>query len=168
MTTGFAVGTGLLLLLIALPWSQPTPGNIVATAVLAVGLWFVWAAGWWTKIVVSAHGVSIDNVFFSHVIPWNVFAGFSVDGGLVATMSDGTKVAPVSFGGSLAGAMTQYRGMTRKLDEVMAACSKFRTAAQPAAGSYRQLIRPHWLALLVYVLPLVGIAIGIDASRHLL
>lgn len=49
MATGFVAGTGLLLLLIALPWSQPTLGNIVATVVLAIGMWFIWAAGWWTK-----------------------------------------------------------------------------------------------------------------------
>jgi hypothetical protein len=61
--------------------------------------------------VVSADVVSIDNVFLQHAIPWNVFVDFSFDGGLVARLSDGTRVG---------------------------------------------------------VVPLVGIAIGIDVSRHVL
>jgi len=168
MATGFVIGTCLLLLLIALAWSQPSGGNIVGTAVMAVGLWFIWAAGWWTKVVVSERGVSIDNVFLQHAIPWNVFMDFSLDGGLVARLSDGTRVAVASFGGSLAGEGTRYRGMSKKRDALMAACRKHRPAGESAAGEYRQVIRPHWVALLVYVAPLVGIAIGIDVARHVL
>jgi Bacterial PH domain len=168
MTIGFAVGTALLCLLIALAWSQPSAGNIVGTAVLAAGLWFIWASGWWTKVVVSENGVEIDNVFFQHVIPWRVFVDFSVDGGLVARLSDGTRVPVVSFGGSLAGAVTQYRGMSKKRDAMMTACRGYRTAGEsaPGGGGYRRLVRPHWVALLMYVLPLVGIAVAIDASHH--
>ena len=128
MATGFVIGTGLLLLLIALAWSQPSGGNIVGTAVMAAGLWFIWAAGWWTKVVVSESGVVIDNVFLQHAIPWNVFVDFSLDGGLVARLSDGTRVGVVSFGGSLAGAVTHYRGMSKKRDALMAACHKYRPA----------------------------------------
>jgi hypothetical protein len=168
MTTGFVVGTALLLLLTALAWSQPSAGNIVGTAVLAIGLWFIWAAGWWTKVAVSELGVSIDNVFFQHVIPWTAVADFEVDGGLVARLSDETSVGVVSFGGSLAGAITRYRGMSKKRDAIMAACDKSMDARKSASGRYRLLIRPHWVALIAYLLPLVGIAIGIDASRHVL
>jgi hypothetical protein len=167
MVTGFVLGTGFLLLLIGLFWSQPTVGNVVATAVMAVGLWFIWAAGWWTKVVVSERGVYIDNVFFQHVIPWEAFAGFSVDSGIVARLSDGTTVGAVSFGGSLAGAMTQYRGLSKKEDVLAAACKKYRPAVR-VAGRYRQVAKPHLVALLVYVVPLVAIAIGIDSSRHAL
>lgn len=168
MTTGFAVGTGLILLLMPLAWSQPTVGNIVGTAVMAIGLWFIWAAGWWTKVRVSEGGVFIDNVFFEHVIPWEAFDDFSVNNGLVARLSDGTTVRATSFGGSLAGAITQYRGMSKKRDAMMAACRKYRTTGKSAFGQHRQLIRPHLVALLMYVVPLVGIAIGIDAARHVL
>jgi hypothetical protein len=168
MTAGFVTGTGFLLLLIALAWSQPSAGNIAGTIVLAVGLWFIWAAGWWTKVVVSERGVYIDNVFFQHVIPWRSFVDFSVDRGIVATLADGTKVGVVSFGGSLAGAMTQYRGLSKRRDALATACEKYRAAGKDTAGRYRQVVKPHWVALLVYVLPLVAIAIGIDASRHVL
>jgi hypothetical protein len=171
MTTGFAVGSVILLLGLALIWSQSPPdsSNIVGTGVLAVGLCFIWAAGWWTKVVVSGDGVFIDNVFFRHVIPWNVFTEFSVDGGLVARLSDGTWVRPVSFGGSLAGAVTGYRGMSRKSDAIMAACQEYRAAGKPVpGGGHRQLIRSHWLALLMYLTPLVALAVVIDASRHVL
>jgi hypothetical protein len=168
MVTGFVLGTGLLVLLIALAWSQPSAGNIVGTVVLAVGLWFIWAAGWWTKVVVSERGVYIDNVFLEHVIPWKAFAGFSVDSGLVATLSDGTSVGVVSFGGSLAGAITQYRGLSKRRDVLAAACKKYRAAGKDTAGRHRQVVKPHGVALLVYVIPLVGTAIGIDAARHVL
>jgi Bacterial PH domain len=166
MTTGFVAGTCLLLLLIALFWAQPSVNNIGASAILAVTLWFIWASGWWTKVVVSERGVYVDNVFFQNVIPWRVFADFSVDGGLVARLTDGTRVPVVSFGGSLAGAMTEYRGMTKKRDAMMAACREYRTIGKSAPGQYRRLIRPHWIALLAYVLPLVAIAVGIDAANH--
>lgn len=165
MTTGFVAGTGLLLLLTALFWAQPSADNIGVTAILAATMWFIWAAGWWTKVVVSERGVYIDNVFFQHVIPWRVFAGLSVDGGLVATLSDGTRVPVVSFGGSLAGALTQYRGMTRKRDAIMAASRRYRRAGKSASGQYRRLVRPHWVALVVYEFPLLGIAVAIDAAH---
>jgi hypothetical protein len=168
MVTGFVLGTGLLVLLVALAWSQPSAGNIVGTMVLAVGLWFIWAAGWWTKVVVSERGVYIDNVFFQHVIPWKAFVDFSIDSGLIARLSDGTSVGVVSFGGSLAGAMTQYRGLSKRRDVLAAACEEYRAAGKNTAGRYRQVVKLHWVALLVYVLPLAGIAIGIDASRHVL
>jgi hypothetical protein len=72
MTTGFVAGTALLLLLMALVWSQPSGGNVVGTAVLAAGMWFIWAAGWWTRVVVSEQGVYVDNVFLQRVIRWNM------------------------------------------------------------------------------------------------
>jgi hypothetical protein len=171
MTTGFAVGSVLLLLGLALIWSQspPNSSNIVGTGVLAVGLWFIWAGGWWTKVVVSGDRVFIDNVFLQHVIPWNVFTEFSVDGGLVASLSDGSRVRPVSFGGSLAGAVTGYSGMSRKRDAIMESCREYRAGGKPVpGGGHCQLIRSHWLALLMYLIPLVAIAVVIDASRHVL
>jgi Bacterial PH domain len=168
MAVGFILGTGLLLLIIALFWSQPGVNNVGATAIMAVGLWFIWASGWWTKIVVTGHGVLIDNVFFQHVIPWSAFVDFSVDNGLVARLSDGTRVPVTSFGGSLVGALTQYRGLSKKRDALMAACSEHSAVETSASGPYHRLIRLHSVALLVYVLPLVGIAVGIDTARHVL
>lgn len=168
MTTGFAVGTALILLLLALVWSQPTATNIVGAAVLATGLWLGWVAGWWTKVVVCDHGVHIDNLFFQHVIPWSEFVEFSVDNGLVVRLSDGRMVAAVSFGRSLAGAITQYRGITKKRNSMMAACQKYKSAEKPAADRYQQLVRLHWVAFLVYMSPVIGIAIGIDLSGHML
>lgn len=169
MMTGLALGTCLLLLLMAVAWSELIPGNIVGTAVLAVGLWFIWAVGWWTKIVVSEHGVEIDNVFVRHVIPWKAFSEFTVDGGLVATLSDGTRVGIVSFGGSLAGALTHYRGLSKKRDALVAACKRFKLpGAELVEPRHRQVIATHWVALLLYVVPLTGIAFGIDLSQHVL
>jgi hypothetical protein len=123
--------------LIALAWSQPSAGNIVGTVVLAVGLSCIWAAGWWTKVVVSERGVYIDNVFFQHVIPWKAFVDFAIDSGLVATLSDRTSVGVVSFGGSLAGAVTQYRGLSKRRDVLAEACKKYRAAGKDTAGRYR-------------------------------
>lgn len=168
MVTVFVVGSVILLLFNALAWSQAIAGNIVGTLVLSVGMWFIWASGWWTKVVVSEHGVCIDNIFFRHIIPWKVFVEFSLDMGLVARLSDESTVGAISFGGSFAGALTQYRGLSKKRDAIMAACDRCRSTGGSASGQYRRLIRPHWVALLAYVFPLVGVAIAIDASRHVL
>jgi hypothetical protein len=159
MVAAFAVGTAFLLLFVALAWSQATLDSAVGTLVLSVGLWFIWAAGWWTKVVVSDRGVTVDNVFIRHVVSWSALRGFSLDGGLSATLADGTQLGIVSFGGSLAGAVTQYRGLLKAEAALDAACDRYRSAAASPADSYRRLVKPHWIPLLAYVVPLLGIAL---------
>lgn len=168
MVALFAIGTVLLLLLYSLTWTQPNVGNVVGSTVAAVFLWFVWAVGWWTKVVVSADGVMIDNVFVSYMIPWRIFNNFSVDGGLIATLSDGTRLGVVSFGGSLAAALTGYRGMSRTRDAMKAACNRYRTEDHGAWGRYQRRVEAHLLGLAGYLVLLDGITIGIDITRHVL
>lgn len=166
MVVAFVLGSAFLLLLSPLAWAQADAGNVVGVAVMSAVLWFVWAVGWGSKVVISEPGVVVVNGFVRHELPWPVFGDFEVDGGLTVARADGSELGVLSYGGSLAGAMNGYRMMTRTRDEMAAACDRFRVAAGTSEGGYRRRITTSWPVLVIYLAVLEGLAVGVDVSHH--
>lgn len=168
MVVAFVAVSGFVLLLALLIGTEATSGNVVGIAVMSAGLWFFWVVGWGSKVVISREGVMIDNAFTRHVVPWPVFGGFEVDGGLVTVLGDGTRLRVLSFGGSLAGAVTGYRAMGRTCQAMVAACGRLREAAPPGPSRYHRRIITSWPVLVIYLVLLEALAVGVDLSHHVL
>lgn len=137
---------------------------------MCVGLWLVWTAGWWSKVVISDSGVVANNLFIEYVIPWKSFGGFVVASGLcVEIKGQDRRVSLFQFGGSLLGAMTNYRGISQVQARMMKASAEFsRPTGQNGHGTFVRRVRIPWWPLVLYLLPLELVAIFVDAAKHTL
>jgi hypothetical protein len=145
-------------------------GNTIGAAVVAVGLWLLWQLGWWSKVVISQHGITVDSVFLRRQISWDQLSDIGAVGGLRFRLKDGTEFGTIFYGGSLIGAVTRYRGLRHVRDKMLTACNRYR-AAPIAAGlsphhERRQQVRIAWWILLIYVALFESIAISAHLVKH--
>jgi hypothetical protein len=100
-----------------------------------------------TAVRVRARALIIDNLLIRHVIPWEHFAGLSVEArlGMFARLNDGRIVKSAAFGRSLADALGNYEHMRWTLSRIQNACQQTRsahTAVSPPPPYRRQLNVP--------------------------
>ena len=145
-------------------------GNTIGAAAAAVSLWLFWQLTWWSKVVVTPHGITVDTFFLRQRIPWAQLSDIRVVGGLRFQLTDGTEVGAATFGNSLAGAVTGYRGLRHVRDKMLAARDRY--SAVPRAGEpshhheRRQQVIITWWVLLAYVALFESIAISADLVSH--
>jgi hypothetical protein len=164
------VATLILVPVAASALHSVTNGNTVGAAVSAVCLWLIWQGGLWSKVVISQRGITIDSFFVRRQISWEQLSGIGADGGLRFQLEDGTEVGTMIYGGSLIGALTQYRGIRRTRDKMLTACNRYRAMITDGELSHhhehRLQLRAAWWVLLVYIALFESIAITADLANH--
>jgi hypothetical protein len=124
------VANAILLPIFVVLLASPLKGGYtIGVAIVGVMMWVIWLLGWWSKVVIGSYGVTVDNVILRHDIPWEELRDIRAEGGLTFKLTDSTDVGSLSYGGSLAGAITGWRGLRRVRDQMLAARS-----APAAAG----------------------------------
>lgn len=167
LMAGLVVGANVILLpIMVVALTHPAVGTAVGAAVVASVLWMLWLLGWWSKVVIGPDGVRVDNVMLRHVIPWEQLRDIRAQGGLTFELTDGTSVGSLSYGGSLAGALTGWRGMRRVREQMLAARPVPAADTVPAHHERRSLIKISWWPLVAYLVPLEAIAIISGLGHH--
>jgi hypothetical protein len=148
--------------------------NIVAVAVGSVCLWWLWVAGWWSKVEFSNDGVTLDSLFIRRMIPWNQLRDIEADGGLKFRLNDGTGFGTISYGGSVLGALSGYSGMKRVRDEMLSVSDQYKEVVSsqddptPNSRQVTTRVKVVWWPLLAYAGVFEAIAIGIDLAKRTL
>jgi hypothetical protein len=167
LMVGLVVGTNVILVPVAVAaLASPSVGNAVGAAVVASVLWVLWLLGWWSKVVIGPDGVTVDNVIVRHVIPWERLRDIRAEGGLTFELTDSTIVGSLSYGGSLAGAITGWRSMRRVREQMLAARSVQAEDAPPPHHERRNRVKIAWWPLAAYLVPLEAIAIISGLAHH--
>jgi hypothetical protein len=169
--TGLAIVASLILALIAASALYHVHnGNMIGAAVSAVSLWLFWQVGWWSKVVVSQHGITVDSMFLRRRVSWNQLSDIGANGGLRFQLKDGTEFGTISYGDSLIGTLTRYRRLRHARDKMVDACNRYR--AMPESGEWlhhherRQQVVLSWWVLLTYAALFESIAITADLVSH--
>lgn len=159
---------GLLAPFIAILIARPlTGGYAIGAAVVAGILWLIWLFGWWSKVAIGPDGVTIDNVIVRHFIPWEQLRDIRAEGGLTFELTDGTGVGSASYGASLAGALTGWRGLRRVREQMLAARSVPAARMPPPGHEPGFRIKIAWWGLVAYLVPLEAIAIISGLGHHM-
>jgi hypothetical protein len=167
LLAGLVIGANVILLPIAAAGlASPGVGNAVGAAVLAGVLWVLWLLGWWSKVVIGPDGVTVDNIVMRHVIPWEQLRDIRAEGGLRFELTDGSSVGSLSYGASLAGAITGWKGMRRVRDQMLAARSGPGVDAPLPHHERRNRIKIAWWPIALYLVPLEAIAIASGLGHH--
>lgn len=168
--TGTVIAANLIMVPIAAAaLAQPARGNAIGAIAISAVLWVLWLLGWWSKVTITRSGVTVDNICVRQFIAWDDLADISYQGGIAFELKDGTKSGTLCYGGSLAGAITGYRGLQRIRDDILAA--RDRLAASPAGDpephhhQRRRRLAVTWWPALIY-LALFETAALIAMTRH--
>lgn len=167
LMAGLFVGANAILLPIFMVLlASPAAGAAVGAAVMAIGMWLIWLFGWWSKVVIGPYGVTVDNVIMRHDIPWEQLRDIRAEGGLAFELTDSTDVGSLSYGGSLAGSITGWRGMRRVREQMLAARSVPAADTPPRHHEGHSRIKVPWRALAAYLVPLEIIGIISGLAHH--
>jgi Bacterial PH domain len=159
MNAGIAFfGFLYLILMVSLLWStkaQYVSVHAFLPLVFAVPCVLGWLASIVTAVRVRADGLVIDNLVVRHVIPWERFAGLSVENGvgMFARLDDGRTIKSVAFSRSLSDALQRYQHQRETLEHIRARCQAARgvhAAVTPEPSCRRELNIP-WQAALAFV-----------------
>lgn len=172
----FVVVSHLILLPFAITGAfraKQQPGIIPAIILLGGLLWWFWAVGWLSKIIIGPTGITLDNGFIRRFIPWDLFADIKAGpGGMEFALRDGTRLRPVAYG-SFGLAVTPMREKVKIRKQMMASCRQFGYWQYPNRTSpYRpdQLkeVKVAWWPLPFYIVPFEVIAIAslVGGSGH--
>jgi hypothetical protein len=134
---------------------QDVAGHIVVPPIAAA----IEALGWLVLVTTAVRirngGLLIDNMVIRHVIPWERFAGLSVEAGqgMFARLDDGRIVKSAGFGRSLADAIGNYGHMRRTLGRIQEACRQARSAHTEVipAPVYRSQFNFPWVPALAFL-----------------
>jgi hypothetical protein len=125
-----------------------SPADVGGYVGVPLFMWVATSLNWLftvtTAIRVRPDGLIIDNMLVRHVLPWERFAGLSVQTGkgMFACLDDGTEIRSSSFGRSLADAMQGYAHVRETAGQITQDCRAAR-AAHAAAGPPRDTA-PQW------------------------
>jgi hypothetical protein len=169
--TGFAIAASLIVAPIAASaLYRVHNGNMIGAAVSAVVLWLLWQLGWWSKVVISQHGITVDSMFLRRKISWSQLSDIGADGGLRFQLKDGTEFGTISYGSSLIGNLTRYRGLRHARDKMVEACNSYRAVHGSSEWSHhhdrRQRVVFSWWVLLTYAALFESIAITANLVNH--
>lgn len=136
---------------------------------MATGMWVIWLLGWWSKVVIGPYGVTVDNLILRHDIPWEELRDIRAEGGLTFELTDSNDVGSLSYGGSLAGAITGWRGLRQVREQMLAARSAPAADTPPRHHEQHSRIKIPWWALAAYSVPLevIGIISGLGHHKPL-
>jgi hypothetical protein len=170
----FVVVTHLTLLPFAISGAfraKQQPGIIPAIIVLAGLLWWFWAVGWLSKVIIGPTGITLDNGFIRRFIPWDLFADVTAgNSGIEFVLRDGTRYRCVAYG-AFALAVSPYRSKVKIRRQLLAACRQYgylQYQNQPNQNQPVQQYRPDqlrqvkvaWWPLPFYIVPFEVIAIA--------
>jgi hypothetical protein len=96
----------------------PQPGLFFVALILTGLTYLFWLIGWHSAIRLDESGVIVDNGLMRHEISWNGLSGIMIGYGLTFGLRSGGEVRSVMFGGSVMGAVIDYK-YTEKIAERM-------------------------------------------------
>jgi Bacterial PH domain len=167
LIAGLVVGANVILLpIVVVALARPAVGTAVGAAVVSCVLWVLWLLGWWSKVVIGPDGVTVDNVILRHVIPWEQLRDIRAAGGLTFELTDGTGVGSASYGGSLAGALTGWRGIRRVREQMLASRPVRAADSAPPHHERRSRVKIAWWPLVAYLVPLEAVSIISGLGHH--
>ncbi|MBO0835737.1 MAG: hypothetical protein J2P28_09485 [Actinobacteria bacterium] len=161
------IGANVIIVPIAVAGlASPGVGNAVGAAVVAIIMWVIWLLGWWSKVVIGPHGVTVDNMIMRHVIAWEQLGDIHARSGLTFELTDGSRIGSLTYGASLAGDLTGWKGLRRVREQMLAARPVRSADAPPANRERRTRIKIAWWPIAVYLMPLEAIAIASGMGHH--